>query len=98
MTQTAFGVATVLSDALRVLTFRRPSPAIDSHWMAYLAFGLLPVCAGSRWSRSPGWALRRPTRTPSAATRRPGFRLYREFQDPEWGPCEYLIAEVQGAG
>lgn len=26
-----------------------------------------------------------------------GFRLFREFQDPEWGPCQYLIAEVQGA-
>jgi aminoglycoside 6'-N-acetyltransferase len=26
-----------------------------------------------------------------------GFRLFREFQDPEWGPCKYLIAEVQGA-
>jgi RimJ/RimL family protein N-acetyltransferase len=26
-----------------------------------------------------------------------GFRLFREFQDPEWGRCEYLIAEVQGA-
>ena len=25
-----------------------------------------------------------------------GFRLFREFQDPEWGPCEHLIAEVQG--
>lgn len=24
-----------------------------------------------------------------------GFRLQREFQDPEWGPCQYLIAEVQ---
>lgn len=27
-----------------------------------------------------------------------GFRLFREFQDPEWGPCKYLIAEVQGEG
>jgi aminoglycoside 6'-N-acetyltransferase len=26
-----------------------------------------------------------------------GFRLFREFLDPEWGPCKYLIAEVQGA-
>lgn len=41
MAQTTFGVATVVSDALRVLTFRRPSPAISSHWKGYLAFGLL---------------------------------------------------------
>jgi hypothetical protein len=41
MAQTPFGVATVVSDALRVLTFRRPTPAIGSHWKAYLAFGLL---------------------------------------------------------
>lgn len=39
MAQTTFGIATVVSDALRVLTFRRPSPAIGSHWKAYLAFG-----------------------------------------------------------
>jgi aminoglycoside 6'-N-acetyltransferase len=26
-----------------------------------------------------------------------GFRLHREFQDPEWGLCKYLIAEVHGA-
>lgn len=25
-----------------------------------------------------------------------GFRLHREFHDPEWGPCKYLIAEVHG--
>jgi len=41
MAQTTFGLATVASDALRVLTFRRPSPAIGPHWKAYLAFGLL---------------------------------------------------------
>ena len=26
-----------------------------------------------------------------------GFGLHREFRDPEWGPCVYLIAEVHGA-
>lgn len=26
-----------------------------------------------------------------------GFRLFREFQDAEWGACKYLIAEVRGA-
>lgn len=24
-----------------------------------------------------------------------GFRPFREFQDPEWGPCTYLVAEVR---
>lgn len=26
-----------------------------------------------------------------------GFRLFREFQAPEWGPCKYMIADVRGA-
>jgi len=26
-----------------------------------------------------------------------GFRLFREFQDPEWGRCKYLIAAVNAA-
>jgi aminoglycoside 6'-N-acetyltransferase len=26
-----------------------------------------------------------------------GFHLHREFQDPEWGPCKYLMAKVHGA-
>lgn len=30
----------VVNDALRVLTFRSPSQALDQHWPAYLAFGM----------------------------------------------------------
>ena len=30
----------IVADALRVLAFRRPSPAIATHWPAYLGFGL----------------------------------------------------------
>ncbi len=26
-----------------------------------------------------------------------GFQLHRMFQDPEWGPCHYLIAAVRGS-
>lgn len=26
-----------------------------------------------------------------------GFHLFREFQDPVWGPCKYLIADVRDA-
>lgn len=31
---------TLIADAWRVLTFRRPSPAIAQHWQAYLTLGL----------------------------------------------------------
>jgi hypothetical protein len=33
-------IKTLLADELRFLTFRRLSPAINTHWRAYLAFGL----------------------------------------------------------
>jgi hypothetical protein len=33
-------LAHITNDALRVLTFRKPSPDIASSWQAYLAFGL----------------------------------------------------------
>lgn len=36
----AVSFGTVLADAFRVLTFRRPSPAMASDWPAYLAFGI----------------------------------------------------------
>ena len=26
-----------------------------------------------------------------------GFRLFREFQDPESGPCRYMLAEIRDA-
>jgi len=26
-----------------------------------------------------------------------GFRLFREFEDPECGPCQYLVLELRGA-
>lgn len=29
------------------------------------------------------------------AFERAGFRLYREFLDPRWGDCRYLVAEVR---
>jgi len=35
------GILTVLADTLRVLTFRKPSPAIAEHWKTYLAVGLI---------------------------------------------------------
>lgn len=34
-------IAALLTDALRVLTFRTPSAAISEHWQAFLTFGLL---------------------------------------------------------
>ncbi len=34
-------LATISADAIRVLTFRPPSPAIGRHWPHYLAFGLI---------------------------------------------------------
>lgn len=38
--RTTPGLGCIAADVLRVLTFRRPSPAIATHWQAYLAFGL----------------------------------------------------------
>lgn len=32
------------------------------------------------------------------AFERAGFRMFRDFHDPEWGPCRYFVAEVRGAG
>ncbi len=26
-----------------------------------------------------------------------GFRLFRDFEDPEFGPCKYMLAQVRGA-
>lgn len=40
MSQISPTLASVATDAYRVLTFRRPSAAIGSHWPTYLAFGL----------------------------------------------------------
>lgn len=34
-------LTSIAADAVRVLSFRRPSPAIARHWGGYLAFGLL---------------------------------------------------------
>lgn len=34
-------LSSIIADAIHVLTFRRPSPAIAQHWPAYLAFGLV---------------------------------------------------------
>lgn len=36
-------ISDVLKDEVRLLTFRRPSAALQAHWRTYLAFGL--VCA-----------------------------------------------------
>lgn len=33
-------VGTLIDDTLRILTFRKPSPAIARSWKTYLAFGL----------------------------------------------------------
>lgn len=49
----------LLSDTWRVLSFRQPSPAIATHWLRYLAFGLLCtwlVGVGRYWD-SPSAAL-----------------------------------------
>ncbi|MBN8481268.1 MAG: hypothetical protein J0L88_06705 [Xanthomonadales bacterium] len=40
MNRSGSGLRPIVADALRVLTFRRPSPAIATHWPGYLAFGL----------------------------------------------------------
>ena len=45
--------------------------------------------AGLATSISNGAAIR--------AYEKAGFRLFREFEDPESGPCRYMVAELRGA-
>jgi len=40
MVERALSIRTVIDDECRLLTFRRPSDAIASHWRFYFAFGL----------------------------------------------------------
>lgn len=55
-------IRTILTDELRLLSFRSVSPAIQTHWKAYLAFGLLFTWlagVGRYWDnpRAEAWQL-----------------------------------------
>jgi RimJ/RimL family protein N-acetyltransferase len=47
-----------------------------------------------RWA---GLATSQSNHAAISAFEKAGFRLFRVFDDPEWGPCRYMVIEVRGA-